>query len=1054
MKSKYRRHLLCATAVAGLLSAACAGVATAAEAAAAAEVVATQPTPPAPTTPTGPDAAPGVTRSGEASGDGAGEVLVTGSRIRKPNIEANVPISVVDARSIEVSGITDVATLLQRQPQVGIGTNASNTTNTVRNQGISTLSLRNLGTNRTLVLIDGHRQVGGQAGSSAVDVNTISTTLLDRVDTVTGGSSALYGADAVAGVINFILKRDFDGVAAKAQYGGADKGGDTNYFTSITAGKNFDGGRGNVTLSGVFRQVNPIFRSDRDYALTYLAGVPNPLRSTVAGVVNAPANVPLTGVATNTLALNNEAVVITKLGNNQPFSLTFDPTSGQATPFNRGTILLNNRGVAQTSSINCPACFADTLSALQDRVQSEGAESTGRYEFLRDMSIFKSVEAYYEAKYYHTDGYARSSTGTFQSGASNGVATYLTTGTAAGLPSAGSPLPIFLDNAFIPANLKTSLTPAVVAGLPYYQGKTTNPHVFYVNRVDNDFGDRDFKTGYRSFETVAGIRGVLQNDWRFDAFLNYGQTDTIAKNFDRDQVRFFQQLDSVINPATGQAVCRSTLTNPRNGCVPLNPFITNNSAAAKNYSYLYTVERDKNALWNGQFNLTGALFHYKSLLSGTDLPVSFATGFEYRREASENVPDQLNQNGEVFGNVLSINKGSYSTKEGYGEINIPLLADLPLIKRIEVDASTRYQDFTTTGGDFTYEFNATWALSSDFRVRGAYSKAVRAPNINELFAGGSQNYQGIADPCDVSNVILGTQTANRAANCRTLLTALGINPATFVQTAATKSTINLGNPNLQAERATTYTGGFVFTPRIVPHLSLTMDYYDIKIKGAIASLAAGTIVNDCVDSATLNNQFCGQVTRGPDGNVFNVVTSNFNVASLTERGVDLNFSYYLNLRDLRLPDYGRVTFNTSLSYVFDLLSFPVAGDNTTRQQGAGALNFDQPRFRGNANVVYDFGPLTLSYALLYEGPLNLSNQDAVQNFSYERVPEFFQHDLRAEYRLDGVMPRLKNFSVYAGVNNVSNSNPPYIPGVYTGTGTGSLYGPVGRFFYGGVNARF
>ena len=201
------------------------------------------------------------------------------------------------------------------------------------------------------------------------------------------------------------------------------------------------------------------------------------------------------------------------------------------------------------------------------------------------------------------------------------------------------------------------------------------------------------------------------------------------------------------------------------------------------------------------------------------------------------------------------------------------------------------------------------------------------------------------------------------------------------------------------------------------------------------------------------------MTRGPDGNVTNVVTSNFNVASLTTRGADFGINYFFDVKELhalgyRAPDVGRVTFNLNGNYVTDLLSFPVAGDNTTRQQGAGALNFDQPRFRSTAAVVYDLKRLTLSYQLQYFGRQFLSNQDAVQNFSYERVPEYIQHDLRAEYRLDGMLPLIKNASVYFGVNNVSNANPPYIPGVYTGTGTASLYNPIGRFFFGGVNLRY
>ena len=229
------------------------------------------------TTPTGGNATPSGLQAPTGRDSGTvSEVVVTGTRIVRPNLQSNNPVSVIDRRDIELSGITDVADLLQRSPQVGIGANASTTTNTVTNQGQARLSLRNLGSNRTLVLVNGHRQVGGAAGTTAVDVNTISTSTLDRVDVVTGGSSALYGADAVAGVINFITRRDFEGEAFKVQYGDTSDGGGATYYGNLTVGHNWADGRGNVTLSATYNQIDPIFRTDRDYALTQLGNFSNP----------------------------------------------------------------------------------------------------------------------------------------------------------------------------------------------------------------------------------------------------------------------------------------------------------------------------------------------------------------------------------------------------------------------------------------------------------------------------------------------------------------------------------------------------------------------------------------------------------------------------------------------------------------------------------------------------------------------------------------------------------------------------------------------------------
>ena len=279
-----------------------------------------------------------------------------------------------------------------------------------------------------------------------------------------------------------------------------------------------------------------------------------------------------------------------------------------------------------------------------------------------------------------------------------------------------------------------------------------------------------------------------------------------------------------------------------------------------------------------------------------------------------------------------------------------------------------------------------------------------------------------------------------------------------MQTTQTKSTFTRGNPFLDPEKSTTYTAGFVFTPRFLKNFALTVDYYDIKIKGAIASLTIASIVNNCVDSASTDNQFCQQITRNGDGNIFNVNNATFNVAAFKTRGVDMGFSYRVPFTDLHLPDFGVVTFNIAATYVNNLLYNPVAGDNTTRQQGAGSLLYSQPRFNGTGRVTWDWRDITASYAVRYYGPLNRSNEDRPNDYAFERIPEFAQHDLQVEYRLPQQLPYLGSYvrqvRVYGGVNNFTNEQPPYLPGVYSGTGSASIYGPIGRYYFFGVNGRF
>ncbi len=992
------------------------------------------------------------------------EVVVTGTRIRRPQIESNNPINVIDQRAIALTGITDIAQLLQRQPQVGISNSTVTTNNTVRVTGLSNITLRNLGAVRTLTLVNGHRQVGGSASTTAVDVGTISPTMIERIDIVTGGSSAIYGADAIAGVVNFILKKNLEGVNYKFQYGETYHGGGSGALASVSVGHNFDHNRGNVSLSVDYANDRPIYGYMRDYATTGLASIPNPARSTTTGVANVAAFIAQAGIRGNVIgsSINTgntnqvSPTLLTVLPGFPTLSFTFNANGSAAIPFNRGTILVNNAGTAQTVSSNCKDCYLATINTLKAALEREGVSGSGHYEFIQDRGWLRSAEFFVEGKYFHNKGFGKSSQGTFAQGSPTAPTSFSLEAAPkvdAGLPLSATPYPIKTDNAFIPSNLAALIAAAPRSAFATFQGSPA----LLINRIDNDFGNREQKVRYDSGEFVGGFRGTFKNNWHFDTFLSYGQTIDTSINYDRNELIFFNQIDAVKNNA-GQIVCRSTLTNPTNGCLPLNLFaITGNSEAARNQSYLHTVEKDTITQLNYQANLSGDLFHYPALFTHTDLPVGFAIGFEYRRETSKQIPDKLVQNGTVFGNFTPVTRGFYSTKEGYGELSVPLLANLPFVKRLEVDLSGRIQDFTTTGVDGTYGMSGNWQIDDSFKLRAVYSKAVRAPNINELFANGAVSFNAINDPCDGTNVNLGSFPANRRANCIAALQALGVNPFTgpggayaFTQTGQTKENATLGNPNLNPERATTYTTGFVFTPTFFPGFTATIDYYDIKIKGAIASLGLAQITNNCVDSPSLANSFCGQVTRDTSGNILRVITSVFNVASYKAKGVDFSAAYRFNVRNLPyMGDWGSVNLSVAGNNTTNLLFFPVAGDVTTRQQTAGDLRGPQPRFKADAHATWEYGPFTASYGLQYISAINVNNSNQPLQLSYERIPQYFSHDMRFEYRYRGQ-------TAYVGINNFTDNDPPYVPGVFTGTGTsGALYGgPIGRYIYVGVSGSF
>lgn len=938
------------------------------------------------------------------------DIVVTGSRIRRPNVEASTPVNVVDAQEIENIGVTNLIDAMARQPQVGLGASASSTTNSVSGQGLATLNLRNLGSSRTLVLVNGRRHVAGSAGTSAVDVNSISKTTIARIDTVTGGSSAVYGADAVAGVVNFITKQDFDGIAFQTQYGSAD--GPNTYYGSVAVGRNFNDGRTNIMGAATYDKSEGLFRHERDYAMSALAEIPNPDKKSPDD--GLPSFIQARDVYTNTQNDFFTPVIVDAIGSNKAFALTFTP-DGKLTQFDRGQILYDGAGREQKLSIGGDG-FKLRDDMLRTPVERYGGELQLRHEFLPKVDFISELNLFAEAKYFHMVASSQARNGTFAD-STPGMST-------------GNAYNIKANNAFLPDELKTMLA----------QAGMTN---FNISRIDTDFGIRTSRSEYDTARFVTGVDGAFSNGWRFEAYVNYGQTESQFTNFDRLQKEFYESIDAVFED--GKIVCADKDARAR-GCQPLNLFgAYQASQEALDYSYIYTVRNDRIRQWNAVASVNGELFSYPSLFSGTNLPVAFAAGVEWRKESSRAVPDIRSQQGLIFQNKQARTEGAYESKEVFGEINLPLLADVPFIQYLDLTAAYRYQDYTTTGGDSSYGLGMEWTVDRNIRFRANYAKAVRAPNISELFDGGGEGYNLFDDPCDATRLNVGNFPDNRKANCA----ALGLSPS-FTQSNATKPSISKGNPDLHPEEGETLTLGVVLTPSFLPGLAITVDHYDIKISDVIASLGARTIINNCVDSPTLNNQFCSNVTRGPDGNISQVVTQVMNVAEYTNSGWDVTASYRTDLVKLGLPDYGSLSLNAAAGFLDELTYDPVPGDASVRDEQAGQA--PNPKRRMNFRVSWDYDRLSLSYANQYLGSVLRSNKDKVGAYEVWKAPSWVTHDIRAEYRFD-------RFSVFGGVNNFTNEAPPQTAFTWTGTAlyngfNASLYNNLGRYVYIGVNAKF
>jgi outer membrane receptor protein involved in Fe transport len=596
---------------------------------------------------------------------------------------------------------------------------------------------------------------------------------------------------------------------------------------------------------------------------------------------------------------------------------------------------------------------------------------------------------------------------------------------------------------------------------------------FNLRKNYTELGMRDELFRRETYRAVVGVRGDFWDDWNYEVSLNYGEhreTNTITGNINTQ--RFIFANDTAVHPVTGQIVCRSQI-DPRYAvsyvtgvadaisaadvaaCVPLNPFGEGSSSQAVR-DYLTVDSRATGKITQlvaGGF-VAGDLSSFFELPGG---PVAFSVGAEYRRETLRYDLDDLTQAGYAFYNAIpSFTAPSFEVKEAFAEISIPLLKDMPLFQELTISASGRVSDYKgATGIVWTYGGDVTWRPIEDIRFRGSYNRAVRAPNLSELYSAQGQNFApGFLDPCSLNNI--GTGSTTRAANCA----AAGI-PATYNYIySSSLSFVTGGNPNLTEESSDNYTVGFVLTPRFIPGLSISSDWYDITVNDVIATVAAQTIVNQCYDSPTLQNPFCDQFQRagpagGPQGEEpFRILEDSLfsgalNFASLERRGIDTEVAYRKRF------SWGTASLRGTWTHVFRNRNFL----NPTNPAFANSLmrELADPQDEVNFNANIKAGKYTLGYQVRWIGEQYLNtyedynpiNGQPPQNADYadiETYPAVFYHDMR--FGVDVT----ERFNFYMGIDNIFNRMPPF---GLTGVGGGSgIYDNRGRNFYAGVVAKF
>ncbi|VAW06585.1 TonB-dependent receptor, partial [hydrothermal vent metagenome] len=593
-------------------------------------------------------------------------------------------------------------------------------------------------------------------------------------------------------------------------------------------------------------------------------------------------------------------------------------------------------------------------------------------------------------------------------------------------PLFDSGLTIFRENPLLPNDV------TVLMDNSYYYY-----NYIYVYRTHEDLGVRPTFNNRDTFTIAGGFDGELGNDWLWEAFYQYGRNDFTSRTEGQTiQANFLQAIDVITGP-TGAPVCRDVAARAA-GCLPFNLLgPSTNSQLSKNYFQYTSRTKVRTTQSVAGASANGPLF---SMPAGD---VKVAAGFEYRRESLRLRDDELARSGQLSLTVGSQDvDANFNVWEVYGEVLAPILADKPFVKALEISGAVRYSDYNTTGSSTAWKFSANWMLDSNIRFRASRDRSVRAPNLIELFDPGTASFSFVTDPCDASFINLGAST--RAANCA----ALGI-PIGYVDPVAgnTRQTLSGGNPNLTPETADTWTVGGVLTPQFVPGFSLAADYWTTEIKEAVGSIGIGAIIDRCVDAADINNTFCSLITRRADGAIELISNSPINIGNLAAAGIDFSAQYSLAAPGIFSGDSGSVRWQFTATRRLKSEQLVDADDPSTLLVFTNGIGTS--KWEGNLSTSYNSGPLNINLFTYYVGPAALNTQPSIQP---ERFPVAFStvksklyNDLYIGWQIE------ERATVYGGINNLFNVEPPDNPFTYLG-GFG-VYDNVGRFFYAGVKLK-
>lgn len=981
-----------------------------------------------------------------AEDDADAPIIVTGSRIAREGFEAATPVSVIDAEDIKLAGTVNVEAIISDNPQFVASTNGGASSNSVPG-GVADLNLRGFGASRNLVLVNG-RRFAIYGPEQVTDINTIPAALIKQTEIVTGGSSAVYGSDAITGVVNFIMKDDFEGIELGTNLGLDSSTRTFNKSFDLTVGGNFAGGRGNVVASINYMTRGGITRGDRG-GFTYWAlgdGCVTAASATDDGTPGVPLSVPSGQTC-------RSAGGIPGLQFSGSGDIPFSRISGIPTPGSSSSNAALDAAYA-AAGIGAMGSFGFTFddSGLNTRPALDPAD---RYNLAPDNYLIIPQERWMANMFSHYDltdnitGYAEfhysNNRVKMQLAPSNvGVNTLL---------NVNNPyLSTQMQEVLRQLDLRESGTITVTSG-PATRTTVAGDGLAVVTLGKRyaGVGPRKADEIRNTFRTTVGLRGDLGDrsegflsDLKWDIYYTYARTETTEKLYNAISRSRLQA--SALSSGGAAPVCNLFGDNISDAC-----------SAALTISATNTTEA---TLQVAQASITGTLLE---LPAG---PVGFSFGTEWRKTSAAYSPDSFLSSGDVAGfNPGLSTGGSLTAKEVFGEIRVPVLSDTPFFQSLTLNGAFRFSDYSLSGigGVWTYLGGVEWQPIDDVTFRGQYQRAIRAPNVGDLYGGQTRSTPIATDPCS-SRAPASQQTAAVSAVCvatgvpSALVFSAGIQPNSFF------SALSGGNPNVGEEKSDTWTAGVVIAPSAIPGLRLSVDWFHINLDGAIGQLGGGlnNTLNLCYNILQdPNSEFCQAVSRNSLTGVIDddhpVRVLQANTGGLKTSGIDVALRYRFELGK------GKIDISSDWTWTDQFTLTPVQAFPDIQNRCVGSFGTTcgepVPAFRGNTRVTYSTGPVAFSlrHRFLssvtndrYLLPLRsgATNGPALENLSYPVLGAKNYIDL--SFSLDVA----DNFEFFGGANNVFNSKPPVTAQSVRANTWPATYDVLGTEFFLGAKAKF